>query len=168
VLQQADVDYDLGHNLIRIIPFTACPRPQLPDWARRGRAVSELSIHHPAAQAPLIVAAAYLNGDELRVLFDTGAPHSMLTAAGARRVGVHVDSNWSNASVLLTGVGDSAAIGSIRYFSTFKLGDERQRHIPLYVTDIEVPQIDMVLGMDFFLTHRVYVEASRGLLYFAR
>lgn len=109
---------------------------------------------------------AELDGHDLRVLFDTGAPHSMLTAAGARNVGVSVDSNWSQNSLLLSGVGTSTAIGSIRYFGMFRLGNEIHHHIPIYVTDIRVPSVDMVIGMDFFLSHRVYVANRRGLLYF--
>lgn len=166
ILGQADTEFDLGHGVIRLIRSEGCGQHRLPVWPDAGESISTISMARDRPQESLPIATADLNGHDLRVLFDTGAPHSMLTAAGARRVGVSVDSNWSPNSVLLSGVGESTSIGSIRYFRMFKLGNEVHSHIPLYVTDIDVPRVDMVIGMDFFLSHRVYVANGQDLIYF--
>ncbi|HTT05714.1 MAG TPA: retroviral-like aspartic protease family protein [Steroidobacteraceae bacterium] len=165
ILGRADTEYDLGHGLIRLVRPEGCGEGQAPDWYT-GASVSTIRMAHGQPREPLATGVANLDGHELRVLFDTGAPHSMLTAAGARRAGISVDSNWSQSSLLLTGVGKSTSIGSLRYFETLKLGNEVRHHLRLYVTDIRVPQVDMVIGMDFFRSHRVYVATRLGLLYF--
>src|SRR6202035_3157438 len=49
---------------------------------------------------------------------------------------------------------------------SFKIGDEEIRHTSLRLTDTDFEGIDMLLGADFFLSHRIYVANAARKLYF--
>jgi tetratricopeptide (TPR) repeat protein len=51
-------------------------------------------------------------------------------------------------------------------FDTFKLGDESIQHSRLRIGAGEMGESDMLLGADFFLSHRVYVARSQHKIYF--
>ncbi len=50
--------------------------------------------------------------------------------------------------------------------ASFKIGDEEIKHTELRVGDIDLESDDMLLGADFFLSHRVMVARSQRKLYF--
>jgi tetratricopeptide (TPR) repeat protein len=72
--------------------------------------------------------------------------------------------------VVPAGVGIGLGRGTFREwlapFASFKLGSEEVRHTKLRFASFNLPDADMVLGMDFFLSHRIYVANSQHKLYF--
>jgi hypothetical protein len=66
--------------------------------------------------------------------------------------------------------GQGSGLGSrwvetwIATFPSLKIGDEEIRNARLRFADLG--EIDMLLGADFFLSHRIYVASSKGKLYF--
>jgi tetratricopeptide (TPR) repeat protein len=55
---------------------------------------------------------------------------------------------------------------SLAPFGSFGIGDEEIKNTRLRVADIELPDADMLLGTDFFLSHRILVSRSQDKLYF--
>jgi tetratricopeptide (TPR) repeat protein len=52
-------------------------------------------------------------------------------------------------------------------FDSFKVGDNEEiHHTRLRIGDLSAVDTDMLLGADFFLSHRVYVASSQHRLYF--
>ena len=49
---------------------------------------------------------------------------------------------------------------------SFQVGGEEIKHTHLRIGDVGLDEIDMLLGADFFLSHRVYVANSQQMLYF--
>jgi tetratricopeptide (TPR) repeat protein len=166
VFRIADVEYDLANGVIRLMRPTDCKNTALAYWAAQAsQAYSVIDIDFATALRPHTEGVAYLNGSKIRVLFDTGAAASVLTLSAAKRAGVTPQS---------TGVvrgGDSMRIGSgpvptwIAPFSSFKIGDEEIRNTKLRMGDVD-PDVDMLIGADFFLSHRVFVASSQRKLYF--
>ncbi len=68
--------------------------------------------------------------------------------------------------------GESWGIGSrtvktwIAPFQSFKIGDEEVRNTKLRIGELGLPYTDMLIGADFFLSHRIYVASSQNKLYF--
>jgi len=54
----------------------------------------------------------------------------------------------------------------IARFASFKIGDEEIQHAQLRFGDINLTDADMLIGADFFLSHRIYVASSQKRLYF--
>ena len=168
VLRFADVEYDLANGVIRLVrPKGDCKHTSLAYWAdAAGKPYSVIDIEPATAEQPHTKSVAYLNGVKIHVLFDTGAPQSILTLGAAKHAGI------TPGSPGVTDGGDSYGLGHkltktwITRFSSFKIGDEEVQHAQLRFGDIDLPETDMLVGADFFLSHRIYVASSKNRIYF--
>lgn len=159
VFRIADVEYDLANGVIRLVrPQGDCKNTPLAYWAADAqKPYSVIDIQTATAAEPHTKSVAYLNGAKIRVTFDTGATQSLLTLAAAKRAGVTPTSE---------GVIAAGASSWITRFHSFKIGDEQIEHALLRFGDIDLLGADMLIGADFFLSHRIYVATSQNKLYF--
>jgi tetratricopeptide (TPR) repeat protein/predicted aspartyl protease len=167
VWRLADAEYDLANGVIRLMKPQGCEKDaQLAYWAKEGDAYSVMDIAWATSKDPHTTGTVYLNGKKLRAVFDTGASASMLTVRAAKGAGVTDDSPDAKRAGLWRGIGSRAVQSWIAPFDTFKIGDEEIRHTKLRFGDLSIPDADMLIGSDFFLSHRIYVASSQGKLYF--
>jgi len=183
VLRLSDVEYDLGNGVMRLIRPKDCEHATLAYWAsgapysainfepdtmlflgyrsmRRG--VGRLDPYVAGA-----VSTAYLNGIKIRVLFDTGAGNSVLTLRAAARAGITPASPGVVASGVSFGIDQGAVPTWIGPFESFRIGGEQTLHTHLRFGDVRLSgHADMLLGADFFLSHRIYVANSQRKIYF--
>lgn len=158
----ADTEYDLAHGVIRLMRPDSCGKDRLAYWATDMHWVSSISIAPTGPQAPLTISSAYLNGERLRILFDTGTLQSALTREGSAREGISPLPSTTQKGLTLGGVGNRVISASLHSLQAFRIGDEVMRHPLLDVSDIDLPGIDMVIGVDFFLAHRIYVSNTQS------
>ncbi len=151
-----DVEYSLADGAIRLIKPEGCAGMPLAFWAA-GKPYSEIAIDSTTSAKPHTVGTAYVNGNEIRVLFDTGAPVSVLSLGAAARAGVKP----GDAGLVSAGYGEWIAP-----FASFKIGDEEIRNTRLRIGHAGVLSADMLIGVDFFLSHHIYVANSQRKLYF--
>jgi tetratricopeptide (TPR) repeat protein len=163
ILGLADVEYDLAGGSIRLFKPMNCSKAVLEYWSPTYSTV-EISQSSPANRHTL--GTAYLNGVKMRVAFDTGARGSILTLAAAARAGVKPGDTGVTATAESRGFGPKVVPTWIAPFASFKLGDEEVKKIHLRIGDTGNDDIDMLIGADFFLSHRVYVANSQHKLYF--
>ena len=167
VLHIADVEYDLGQGVVRLIKPRDCSGA-LAYWATATRTpFSEIKIDPTTPREPHTVATAYINGKAIRVMFDSGAGLSLLSRKAAARVGITPDSPGVVYAGESYGVGKRIIASYIAPFASFKIGDEEIRNTRLRIADLDLPQADMLLGPDFFLSHRIYVANGQRKLYFS-
>jgi aspartyl protease len=164
-LNAADAEYDLGNGVIRLGRSEGCEGLPLAYWASAGRTYSVTPIQSSDAAGTQTIGTALLNGVKISVGFDTGSVTSLVSLRAARRAGVTPQSR----GVVYAGY----SVGSGRYsfrtwiapFASFKIGDEELPAPRIRMGDIGAP-IDMLLGADFFLSHRIYVANGRRMIYF--
>jgi tetratricopeptide (TPR) repeat protein len=162
-----DVEYDLANGVIRLVRPKDCKDAPLAYWAAEAdKPYSVVGIEFATASEPHTKSVAYLNGVKIRVLFDTGAAQSVLTLEAARKAGITPTSPGVIAAGDAYGVGHKVISTWIARFSSFKIGDEEVQHAQLRFGDVDLPRADMLIGADFFLSHRVYVANSQNRLYF--
>lgn len=168
ILRIADIEYDFANGMIRLIkPEGNCRKASLLYWTHEGEAWSEMDISSSTPQEPFTSGVATLNGSKIRVLLDTGAGASMLTLRAAGRAGVKPDSPGVTPAGITYGVGRGLVKTWVGPFNDFKLGDEEIQHTHLRFGDIQLAsQAEMLIGPDFFLSHRIYVATSQHKLYF--
>jgi tetratricopeptide (TPR) repeat protein len=99
-------------------------------------------------------------------MFDTGAGPSILSLEAAARAGI------TPASPGVVPAGMSVGFGStyqtyIAPFSSFKIGDEEIKNTRLRVGALNLQNVDMLIGPDFFLAHRIYVANGEHKVYFS-
>jgi tetratricopeptide (TPR) repeat protein/predicted aspartyl protease len=165
VFSIADVEYDLARGAIRLMRPHDCAKALLAYWAA-SQPYSVVDIDSATPRSPHATGVAYINGAKIRVLFDTGAATSVLTLAAAGRAGVKPGAAGVVDGGLSYGVGRKLVQTWIAPFASFRIGDEEIRNTRLRIGDIGIPDADMLIGADFFLSHRVYVATSQRKLYF--
>ena len=88
-----NVEYDLAKGLIRLFRDTDCSNQFLAYWvAQSQQPYTVTNIEKVTPQTPHAVGHAYINGEKIRVTFDTGASQSVLSLKAAARAGVKLDS----------------------------------------------------------------------------
>jgi tetratricopeptide (TPR) repeat protein len=161
----ADVEYDLGDGAIRMFKPHDCGDLNLAYWAD-GKPYNQLSIIYGEETSKKVFADAYVNGQRLRVIFDSGASTSVMTLRAAARVGLKPDGPGVRRAGVSGGVGSRALRNWIGPVESFKIGDEEIKNTQLRFGELELDRADMLLGADFFLSHRIYVANSQHRVYF--
>lgn len=166
ILGVLDVEYDLANGVVRIFQPVGCDKGMLAYWATGATGVSIMPIARTTPVEPHIFGRAKVNDLPIRVAFDTGAGRSMLKLSAALRAGANLQAQEASADEALRGVGRRATDSYIVPFSSFEMGDETIKNIRLRVAKSDFTGADMLLGGDFFLSHRVMVSMSQHKLYF--
>jgi tetratricopeptide (TPR) repeat protein/predicted aspartyl protease len=165
VLRIADVEYDLANGVIRLMRPRGCSSANLAYWSQAGQAYSIMDIGWATPLEPHTTGVGYLNGAKIRVLFDTGSDVSMLTLHAAERAGIKPGDPGVVFAGKSHGLGREYVDTWLAPVHSFKLGDEEIRNTRLRVGDTQLGDADMLIGADFFLSHRVYVASSQSKLY---
>jgi tetratricopeptide (TPR) repeat protein len=155
VLAIGDVDYDLLTGSIRLMRPDGCG-DSLAYWVKEGQAYSVMEFAWQALTTPGGIGTAYINGAQISVQFATGMAASMISPKAAERAGITPAGGT---------VGSTKSY--IGRFSSFKIGDEEIRNARLRVGDFGNYSVDMMLGVDFFLAHHIYVANSHKKVYFS-
>ncbi len=180
-LHLADVEYDLARGSVRLMKPENCGKAMLGYWVGASTPYSVIALESEpplsgSSTGTLIppktleishtISKAYVNGIEIRVLFDTGAGTSILSLKAAERAGIKPDSPGVVAAGPSYGLGMGTFETYIAPFSSFKIGEEEIRNTRLRIGDISLQDADMLIGPDFFLSHRIYVASSQHKMYF--
>ncbi|QUD86075.1 retroviral-like aspartic protease family protein [Phenylobacterium montanum] len=166
VLGIADVEYDFAHGAVRLMEAHDCGRYALVYW-EPGKAYSTVEIEGTnVGYNTHTIGSAYVNGARIHVQFDTGAGTSMMTRAAAKRAGINLDDPAVKPGGASWGIGRRMIRTWIVPVASIKIGDEEIRNTKIRVGDFDLMESDMLLGADFFQSHRVYVANSQHKLYF--
>ena len=167
VFSIGDVEYDLANGSIKLWHTEDCSHSLLAYWVHSDSdPYSIMEISSTTPREPHTIGSAYINGAKIRVLFDTGASTSVLTLSAAKRAGITPDSPGVAESGVNYGFGQGVSRAWIGSFPSFKIGDEEIRNARLRFGDIQLAQADMLIGADFFLSHRIYVARRQNRLFF--
>ena len=165
-LEQWDVEYDFAKGVVRLFKPEGCRKYRLAYWLTPGQSFSEMQIESVAHARLHTIGEGYVNGQKIRVMFDTGAYTSVLSLKAAARAGIKTDSPGVVEAGYSSGIGRSRVKNYIATASSFKIGDgEEIKNARLRIADTDLPDADMLLGSDFFVSHHVFVSNSQHKLY---
>jgi tetratricopeptide (TPR) repeat protein len=166
LLERFDVEYDLASGAIRLFHTEGCEHALLAYWLKPGQAFSSMHIDAVEPANPHTLGVAYVNGQSIRVAFDTGAFNSLLSIKAAARAGVKPDSEGVIEAGYSGGVGRGRVKTYIARFASFKVGDgEEIKNARLRIADVDLGLADMLLGADFFVSHRIFVANREHRLF---
>jgi predicted aspartyl protease len=175
-LLQADVEFDFPEGKIRFFKPVNCAGDQVVYWGAAYSVAPMLgAVNHG------IKVNVQLNGAPVVAEMDTGAPFSVVTLAAAARAGVTPKSEGVASSTNIRGLGPQAVQAFIGVFPSFSFGDETIKNAKLQIADLfhanketvlgshmavsTVEEPNMLLGADFFRSHRVYVAREQRKVY---
>lgn len=165
VLGLHDVEYDLPHAAVRLMKVEGCGQTALAYWSN-GKPFSAIPLERGdgGPWKPHTIGTVMVNGVKMRATFDSGAQSTVMTLAAAKRAGITPDSPGVVRVGNSTGVGSKQVSAWIAPFDRIDLDGEMVPHPRLRIADMQI-DTDMLIGFDFFLTHRIFVSNTTHMLY---
>ncbi|HEY2356944.1 MAG TPA: aspartyl protease family protein [Phenylobacterium sp.] len=161
-----DMEYDFANGAMRFFKAHDCSKANLAYWSS-GMALSRVPLDSPGRFMQAIIAKAKVNGREIRVQLDSGAPVSYLSRRAAARAGIEISTQGVTNAGITYGAYGKGIETFLAPFQSFKIGDEEIKNTSLRIADIDLGNdTDMLLGADFFLSHRILISNSQKALYF--
>ncbi|MDB5669709.1 MAG: hypothetical protein JWO25_668 [Alphaproteobacteria bacterium] len=167
VLGLADVEYDLPHGAIRLFRSHDCGDSSLAYWAAKDGIYWTIKIVPLRTAGFHTVGTVVVNGQKMRALFDTGVERTMLTRKAAERAGVKPGDPGVERAGFSRGLGREISNAWSAPFASVKIGKEEIHNVRLRIADTELGDNDMLLGSDFFISHRVYVDNASDRIFFS-
>jgi tetratricopeptide (TPR) repeat protein len=167
IIGHADTEYDLANGYIRLFHAKNCSGASLAYWATGDTKVAEMKVEEVTPLAPHLIGSAKLNGKRVRIMFDTGAWRSILRLDAAARAGVKPEDEGVDAAGIGRGIGKRTTETWLARFDSLDLGGEVIKNARLRIGELRIADdADMLLGADFFLSHRIYVASKQKKIYF--
>jgi tetratricopeptide (TPR) repeat protein/predicted aspartyl protease len=164
VLRSSDVEYDLANGAIRFFVAKGCGAAPLAYWAD---GASSIALTESFRYLPHTLGVVYLNGMPIKAMFDTGAERSMVSTLMAEKIGIGPGAPGARDAGYFSGLGNSRRERKwIAPVASFRIGGEEIRNTQVMVGGLGVGDVDMLVGADFFLSHRIYVSLSQRRMYF--
>lgn len=162
-----DVEYDLAHGAIRILKAKDCgSNVNLAYWTTSGASPSVVPTRPTTPVEPHIRFTVTVNDVTLTAMLDSGAHSSLISAPAAARAGVRPDSPGARSEGLSGGIGRRYLETWSAPFAKVAIGDEEIQKTRLQVAKFDTSNFDLLLGADFFLSHRILVSNSQNRIYF--
>jgi tetratricopeptide (TPR) repeat protein len=167
LMRAGDIEIDLAHGVARLMKNTGCTDFNLAYW-HGSDPVNVLHVYPTDVNQPHVIADVQVNGHDIRAVFDTGAGNSGLSLSAAARAGVTPKTPGVTPGGINLGIGNQMRDSWIAPFQSFKVDQEEIRNTHLRISDFEsLPQnADMLLGADFFLSHRVLISYQLHKIFF--
>ncbi|WP_431051981.1 aspartyl protease family protein [Roseateles sp. L2-2] len=162
-LSIADTEYDLAHGVVRLVsPRGDCAKRSLAYWAGDAPVIEVPALSYSRNDRAIRV-EVQVNGRKLEALMDTGAPATSLTLSAARKAGI-AEADMTP-GIRSGGAGADLAATWMTNVALFEIGGEKVRDNRLKVSDVSARDHDVLLGLDYFLSHRIYVARSQNKVY---
>jgi predicted aspartyl protease/tetratricopeptide (TPR) repeat protein len=163
-LSAADTEYDLAHGVLRLVfPKGDCEKANLAYWAGDAPVIEAPIETSGRRNDTAVRVLTKINGERVTALMDTGAPGTSLSLRAARRAGIRQEDMKSHGRA--SGIGAGYAEQWIADIASFEMGGEKISHNRLPISDVDSYDHGMLLGLDYFLSHRVYVSRLQGKVY---
>lgn len=161
ILDRYDIDYDLPVRVIKLFQPGGCEGVPLAYWAR-SRQYSMAQVDPGDAQTVI----GYVNGIEMRILFDTAASTTILDTAAASRAGVTPQSPGAMQGGVIHGAAGRPVKTWLVPVRSVRIVNEEIHGSLIRIGTLALPNVEMVLGTDFFLSHHVYLANGQRRIYF--
>jgi tetratricopeptide (TPR) repeat protein/predicted aspartyl protease len=165
VIATRDVEFDLANRRISLFEPQGCGSRPLAYWDT-SKPYSMADIHSTSTSLDGFIITVMINGHPMRALIDSGADLSVLKLRAAEEAGITPDSPGATPAGRATGVSGVGYQTWIAPVASFKLGDEEVKDTRLRIGGLKSEQVDMLLGADFLLSHRIYIAKSQNKIYF--
>jgi hypothetical protein len=152
VLARRDAEYDLEHGIVRLSYTEKCAGETPVYWAGPD-AVMSVPIAALEGLDLFTIATVVVNGVKLQALFNSTTEASSISPKAAKKLGLNPVSGEDGSDRVVK-------------LNSLDIGGEKLRDATIRVTGTEKDSFDMMFGLDFFRTHRIYVGNGLQRMYF--
>jgi predicted aspartyl protease len=150
VLGKFDIDLDLPNRLMSLYEKGKCT----PDWAGSG---AEIKIGRSALNDHIFFPVR-LDGRKITAMIDTGAQRTTLSAMTARTIGLTDAALAQDQPLRTRGFGSGQLASRLHRFASLTVGHVTLANPEIVIADLRVRGIDMILGMDFLQSRRLFLS----------
>jgi predicted aspartyl protease len=151
VLSGFDIDLDLSHQRMRFYDKGACVTA--PPWAGPYTVISTGQSRGEHLFFPV-----KLDGREFSAIIDSGAQHSTVAKSAAQILGVTEAVLERDRPVTTEGATAERLSSRVHQFAQLEVGAGIIPHPVLIVSDLKLQDADVVLGIDFLQSHRIFMS----------
>jgi predicted aspartyl protease len=150
ILAINDAEFDLRSGIIRLSNPHGCTGKEMAYWAQPDR-VGAVALETPEGQLdPQVIGRVVVNGVAMRAMFSSGN-RTAISSKALSKIGL---------------VNGAQKIDTIK-LSKLNIGGEERSDVPVGVIAGNLnPDVDLIVGLDFYLNHRIYVSKARRTLFF--
>jgi predicted aspartyl protease len=161
-LSSFDIDLDFPHHRMVFYAKQSCPGA-VPDWSEpytRIAAGLSLSGH---LRFPV-----QLDGHAIDAFVDTGAQLTVLSTRAALTVGVTATALARDRPTMTRGATAERLSSHAHRFSRMEIGREVVRNPEVIVADIKLSDADLILGIDFLISRRIWFSYGSQQIFLSR
>ena len=159
VLSDFDIDLDLPRNRLALYGKQTCPTAA-PDWP-----LPYAAFTTGRSRGEHLFFPVHLDGIELTGFIDTGAQLTALSTSAARVIGVSAAMLARDPPVTIRGATVGSLSSHVHRFSQLKVGPEVVRDPEIAVADIDLRDADIILGIDFIGSRRLWLSYGARRLF---
>jgi tetratricopeptide (TPR) repeat protein len=161
VVGAADSEYDLAKGFIRLFRTKNCGGRPLSYWNPNAASIA-LATTEAREQ---FVGTVLVNGHKIRAFFDSNNGFSVITLKAAKAAGFDPKAVGVTQAEMWT-VNGRQIPSWIARFDSIAFGTEEIKNTRIRVVDVSYGDLgDMLLGLDFFLSHRIYFAKDQRIAY---
>ncbi len=162
-LSHFDADIDLPRRRIGFYRAAACRTPFAPPWP--GATIYRLPARITGGGQFLVTVT--VDGVRLVALLDSGAEATAINRRAMAKLGLTPARLAGDPKREEIGIDMGRRAASLHHFATFKVGAETYRDPTIWVSDMPLLAADMLLGADFFQSHRVWLSFAQQTVFVA-
>ncbi len=163
VLAAFDLSLDFARRRVTLYRVRGCSGRFLP-WRGPYAAVPALAGY----RAPLAVAVR-ADGHVLRAMIDTGSTADLLTASGMARLGLTVAGLAGEPTAQARGIGPRSLRVQVYRLGWLVVGASVSQGVNVVTAPVILtPILDLLLGVDWLGTHRVWLSYATGQVFVGR
>lgn len=173
LLLLADLDLDLSQGKVKLLrPNLACQKVSMAYWAPDGNYNVATLLSHDNDHDRNARMTVMVNGKPVVAELDTGAPSTVITRRAAERVGIDLSPGAVVPDGLSSGFGQKRYNASVARVNLYQVGTESIQNSRMRVIDGEMgvgsrDHVEMLIGLDFILSHHIFVASSQRKMYFS-
>jgi predicted aspartyl protease len=157
-----EVDLDLAHARLTLYERLPCAIAG-PPWSLAYTTIAVNRSLHDHLFFPVS-----LDGHRVAAFIDTGAELSAVDAAAALSLGVDAVELERDPVATLRGAGSEVVKSRAHRFARLEIGGEMLRDRVIVVTNLRLQDADLVLGVDYLRSRRVWLSYGSHQIFLAR
>jgi predicted aspartyl protease len=161
-LSSFDIDLDLPRHRMVFYGRQSCPSAA-PAWAEPYATIAARKTFSNHLSFP-----AQLDGRQIDTFIDTGAQLSVLSSKAALALGVTDAALSRDRATVTLGAAAERLNSHLHRFSHMEVGGEVVRNPALIVADVSLRDADLVLGIDFLASRRIWLSYGSQQIFLSR
>lgn len=160
VLSAFDIDLDLPHKRITLYAPGHCGSP---NWSGH-----YAMLETGRSRSDHLFFPVLLDDHPITAIIDTGAQHTVLSAAAARLLGVTETALARDRPIKTRGAAGEELNSRVHKFGRLSFASLVIRDPEIVVSDLHLRDADIILGMDFLQTHRIWLSYASFHIFLAK